>query len=104
VHTPHRSSHLPATDTRPPLACTLRRAAALDIKDRVVEGGRPHVPTATPNAVAGLIRAAWDGDGTRRPTFEAIASSLRDVEDSMPMGAAALGVAMPADALDALLK
>eukprot|EP00966_Prymnesium_polylepis_P230270 5328081-Prymnesium_polylepis.1 len=76
----------------------------LDIKAKVVEGDRPAVPTATPSAVSSLIRAAWDGEARERPTFEAAALKLRTIEETLPTGAAALGVIATDDALDALLR
>ncbi|KAL1527154.1 hypothetical protein AB1Y20_015834 [Prymnesium parvum] len=76
----------------------------LEIKDKVVEGGRPRIMTSTPSIATSLIRSSWDGDATKRPTFESVILSLQDLEDSLPLGIAGLGINATDDALDALLR
>ena len=81
--------------------------APMDIKEKVVAGERPHVPTTAPTAVGSLIRSAWDADTKRRPRFEKIGPLLEEVEDSLPSGAsglAALGISLPDDSLEAFAR
>ena len=79
----------------------------MDIKEKVVSGERPHVPTTVPTAVGSLIRSAWDGDGKRRPRFEKVVPLLEEVEESLPSGTsglAALGISLPDDSLEAFAR
>ena len=60
--------------------------APLDIKERVCRGDRPRSATAMPRVCEGLVRKGWHASPAMRPSFDAMLLTLRDVEDSLPMG------------------
>ena len=72
----------------------------LDIKDKVVEGQRPRTATTTPRACESLLHRCWHGDAKLRPPFEQVEQTLRDIQDSLPMGSSALLGVGGIDALD----
>eukprot|EP00803_Ostreobium_quekettii_P010421 evm.model.scf_1180.1 EVM.evm.TU.scf_1180.1 scf_1180:6438-12340(-) len=48
-----------------------------DIMVTVVDGRRPSIPSHCPTKFASLIRACWQQDNTRRPTFKKIVGQLQ---------------------------
>jgi len=62
-----------------------------DIKERVVNGERPPTPKTMPHACEGLLRKAWHQHSSLRPRCEQLVTTLRAVEQTLPLGASALG-------------
>jgi len=63
----------------------------LDIKERVVKGEIPPTPRTMPHACEGLLRKAWHQHASLRPKCVQILSTLKAVEQTLPLGASALG-------------
>jgi hypothetical protein len=56
----------------------------LDIRDKVVEGERPHVCKTMPTTAVSLLRRLWHQATARRPQAEDAAAALREIEDGLP--------------------
>ena len=69
-----------------------------DIRTKVVGGERPRTSTTMPRACDGLVRKAWHQNAKMRPTFEQVLVMLREVLETLPMGASLLGTSV--DSLD----
>ena len=85
--------------------------APLDIKAKVVAGGRPPVPRTMPFACEGLLKKAWHATPSLRPSFSELLPALHGVHDSLPPigrsarsfgSGSAAGGGMPPDCLDSL--
>ena len=83
----------------------------LDIKDKVVAGGRPPSPRSMPLQCESLLKRLWHGSASLRPTFGEALPLLESVLENLPAGVpssrgfgcgGSLGGGMPMDSLDAL--
>ena len=72
----------------------------IDIKEKVVEGQRPRTATTTPRACESLLHRCWHQDAKLRPPFGQVEQTLRDIQDSLPMGSSALLGVGSIDSLD----
>lgn len=62
----------------------------LDIKDKVVEGERPHVCKTMPTAAQSLLRRLWHQAAASRPKAHAAVAALHEIEDGLPRVAGAV--------------
>ena len=69
-----------------------------DIRTKVVAGERPRTSSTMPRACDGFLRKAWHQNAKMRPTFEQALGTLREVLETLPLGAALLGTSV--DSLD----
>jgi len=61
----------------------------LDIKDKVVEGDRPHECKTMPTTAQSLLRRLWHQAAASRPQAQDAAAALHEIEDGLPRGGSA---------------
>ncbi|EQC27782.1 TKL protein kinase [Saprolegnia diclina VS20] len=75
-----------------------------DIQRKVLNGDRPQIPTLDcPQKCQDLIRKCWDHEPARRPSFETIHATLREIDCATEFHRA-MDHVMEEDALDCLVK
>lgn len=79
--------------------------AVMDIRQKVIEGGRPRIPASIPSRISSLLRRCWEHDRDERPDFTQIVDELYGITDSLPSAKYTDTIMMDSkDALDSLLR
>lgn len=50
----------------------------------LTRGVRPEIPADCPKEYAALMRACWDSDATKRPSFGDVITKLQNMIESIP--------------------
>jgi len=68
----------------------------------IINGQRPTIPSSCPEELSELIKKCWDGDPTKRPSFDYIEQFLRDYSEKIKSETSAMDSHMTEDKMKSL--